>query len=56
LELYEEDYLLDFEGEDLRPNILAFSVKLIDVAVWLMTYGSGPDILNIHGKYVLRYL
>jgi hypothetical protein len=56
LELYEEDYLLDFEGEDLRPDILAFSVKLIDVAVWLMTYGSGPDILNIHGKYVLRYL
>ena len=26
------------------------SVKLIDIAVWLVTYGSSPDVLNIHGK------
>ena len=39
----------DFKGKDLE-KIVESSVKLIDIAVWLVTYGSGPDIPNIDGE------
>ena len=44
-EVHGEGNLLSFEVE-----IRETSVKLIDIAVWLVTYGSSPDVLNIHGK------
>jgi hypothetical protein len=49
-EMYEAGLLPSFEDEDLGPGIVESSGKLIDVAVWLITYGSGPDILNIYGE------
>ena len=48
-EAYETGCLSDFKGKDLE-KIVESSVKLIDIAVWLVTYGSGPDIPNIDGE------
>jgi hypothetical protein len=48
--MYGKRYPLDFVDKDLMLEDVKSSVRMIDIAVWLVTYGSSPDILNIHGE------
>jgi hypothetical protein len=51
-EMYESGYPLHplYPSGEILKKMVEISVKLVEIAVWLVIYGSGPDILNIHGK------
>ncbi len=49
-EINEAGYVPKFLSEHLEAGIVKSSGKLIDVAMWLMKYGSSPHVLNIYGE------
>jgi hypothetical protein len=48
LDPFEKDYTL--KAADLRRQIIYTVPKIIDIAVWLVAYGSATDAPNIYGE------